>query len=615
MTVHSYFGLVGNGETAALISPDLAISWLCIPRFDGTPVFARALDPRRGGALSLRLLVDGEPVALQPERQRYLGDTALLQTTVAGSQWQVEVLDYMPWGQPCLVREVRVVNRGASAHSVCLESVIEPVSSTAFPVAVSPDGDHHFVHTEQGALCLSLEPLFRAGSADLVPPGGSRATRMLVGYGADAAAARTAHHGAAGARAERQARFWTSWIEQARQPGPATPPDWLQAYRRSLIVLKLLSYPKTGALLAAPTASFPAVPGGGDNWDYRFVWLRDGYLTAMAFDAAGLHEEAAAFYDFAFTLQAADGHWDQPLYRIDGSNPAEFVAADMEGPGGERPIRFGNAAAAQLQLDNEGSMIHGLWFHWQSNGQMAMLQRHWEGIRRACEWTAANWRRQENGIWELREYTGHWVHGKVMCYVAMESGARIADALGQSDEAARWREEAARIRSEVLVLGWSEARQAYLRHYGEQTPPPCLDVSVLALAFYGLLTPEDPRMVSTAALMEREQAEGGLRLYEGICRYDYAAVPFYLPTLWMARFHLMSGRRAECDRLIQVCLSCATDLELMAEHFDGRSRTQWGNFPQAFSHEEVVRLLLERDPDTKPSGPQQELFTPSAKLL
>ncbi len=591
----SYYGLIGNGETAALIGPDLAVGWLCIPRFDGVPVFAAALDPVRGGALSLQLVDElGTTMSLTPVYQRYREGTALLETVVSADGWLVEVLDWMPWGKSCLVREVRLTNHTGSDRRAGVLPVVTPVSSHAFPLSVRFAENRWEVRARDGVLLVSVDAGAAGESRPLVPAGGTVVQRVLMGYGPDEQAAHAALGDAAVASATDEARWWTDWLSRAKDPGTAVPEAWRENYFRSLITLKLMQYERTGALIAAPTASFPAVPGGGDNWDYRYLWLRDGYLTAMAFDAAGLHKEARRFYEFAFTLQTPDGHWHQPLYTVDGGHPPEFVAEDLRGPGGEGPIRFGNAAADQLQLDNEGSIIHGLWFHWRTSGDRSVLERYWENVRRACEWTAVNWHRAENGIWEIREYAAHWVHGKVMCAVALEAGARIAEVLGHAAEANRWREVAVRVREDVVRGGWYPERRSYLRHYGQGSPEPPTDISVLSLAFYGVLAPDDPRILDTVAQIEKETQDGGLMLYHGVCRYDYAAVPFYLPTIWLARYYLMAGKQEACDRLVNICLDCATDLGLMAEHFDGRTGEQWGNFPQAFSHEELVRLVLER---------------------
>jgi len=272
-----------------------------------------------------------------------------------------------------------------------------------------------------------------------------------------------------------------------------------------------------------------------------------------------------------------------------------LAAEDLAGPGGEVPVRLGNAASGQLQLDNEGSILHGLWFHYKLSGDDSAIVTHWQGVRRAADWILDNWERQESGIWEAREYVAHWVHGKVMCYAALMAAARIARALGHIAEAQRWQAAARTVATVTVEKGWDPARQAYVRHWGPtpDTVAP-MDISVLALVFYGLLPADDPRIRRTVYRMYRPSDDGGLLLYGGVCRWERAAVPFYLPTLWLARYHLMAGEEDRCDRWLNASLNAATGLGLMAEHFDGRDGSQWGNYPQAFSHEEVARLILER---------------------
>lgn len=570
-------GLVGSGHTAALVEPDLSLSWLCMPRFDSQPLFASALDPRHGGSLSLRLEANGQPVDLTPSSQRYVGSSAVLQTVLVGPGVRVTATDFMPWGKHGLVRRVEVEGAGEHAR---IQIACAPVQSASLPVTQTGD----LCHTPDGVALIQGENL---GLKDGV-------AWVYLAWGRSPAEAETALSDLKAATVEQELAQWRTWLSGARKPTGVSP-AWQEAYWRSLIVIRLLSYEPTGALLAAPTASFPAIPGGDHQWDYRFSWLRDGYYTALTLDAAGLHREARRFYDFCFSLQGADGHWQQPLYTVDGQQPHERLIDDLQGPGGEVPIRLGNAASGQLQLDNEGSILHGLWFHYRTSGDKAALAVHWDGVRRAADWTTANWQRQESGIWEPREYVAHWTHGKVMCCAALTAAARIATVLGHGEEARRWQETARTIAETAIAQGWDPERGSYVRHWGPSPDSPApIDISVLALVFYGLLPANDPRIRSTVQRIYRPSDDGGLQLYGGVCRYERAAVPFYLPTLWLARYHLMAGEPEQCDQWLNVCLKAATNLGLMAEHFDGRNGSQWGNYPQAFSHEEVARLVLER---------------------
>lgn len=611
----AYYGAVGNGETPALVGLDLAVDWLCVPRFDGYPVFARALDPQRGGSLALRW---GEGREIRPVAQRYLDRTNILVTEAYNDGLLVRAVDYMPWDGRHLTRVLTVTNVDSAPRQEWLEVLATSTRSSLWP---QPDPPIHqggvgpALLTAPGA---ALAYGFRGNAGpgarvrlDLLP-GRSRRLVLTVAYGQTPEEAIGNWYRARSGDLLMEEAFWRRWLSQAARP-PVRDRRLREAYWRSLLVIKLLCHRDSGAILAAPTASFPAVPGGHDNWDYRFCWIRDGYLCARALDAAGLHAEARAFYEFAFRVQNPDGHWDYPLYTLDGGGPEEQVAPDLSGPGGEQPIRFGNAAYQQLQIDSEPSVLLGLWNHAVATGDWNYIRSRWDAISRAAETVRRLWQEPENGIWEIRERRDAWLYGKALCAAGLMAAAEMARALGQMEQAEAWQAEAQLIRAEVLTLGWHEERQVFLQTY---TPGSPLDISVLALGLWGLLPPRDPRLVATVKAMERPLRRpavpgpghgstdtpffgqslpdgGGLNLCGGIARYDYAAVPFYLPTLWLARYHLYCGRRQETLRLLRVCLSSATSLGLMAEHFDPTTGRQWGNFPQAFNHAELALLLLE----------------------
>lgn len=313
----------------------------------------------------------------------------------------------------------------------------------------------------------------------------------------------------------------------------------------------------------------------------------------------------------AFRVQGPDGHRTNPLYSLNGTIPTERIAPDLAGPGGEQPVRFGNAAWEQLQLDSEPSILLGLWTHVLSTGDWDYLRERWPRVLAAAEAVVRLWREPENGIWEIRERRDHWLYGKSLCAAGLLAAAELAEGVGEVAWAGRWRAEANQIRAEVVERGWNEERRAYLQTYAPESP---LDISALALSLWGLLPPHDPRLTATAQAMElplqppagppitgtdtpywgrRPDNNRGLNMNGGIARYDYAAVPFYLPTLWLGRHYLLAGQRDRALGLARVCLNAATSLGLMAEHFDPATGEQWGNFPQAFNHAELVFMVLE----------------------
>jgi len=579
MPQKEFYAIVGNGETVALIHPLGSVDWLCVPRFDNFPVFAAALDPCRGGRLRL---VFGEPLA--PGGHRYRERTNVLETRLIGAGVTTVITDFMPWQQRCLVRLVTLQNSSGARQSISVRLEAEPVRTAAHAFFSAPHPAGWHIHDGLGHLIIGGVGL-DGGSLTArceLEPGEERTIRIVLGYGTSCAEAEQSLAAGCAASVEECVSFWRDWLRRAR-PLDIGEPRLEEAYYRSLLTLKLLTYEKNGAIIAAPTASLPATPGGEDNWDYRYCWLRDGYFTAVAFDKAGFHEEARRFYDFAFALQSDEGNWRQPLYTLDGKNPFEMVVDDLAGPGGERPARMGNLAGAQLQLDNEGSMWHGLWFHYCCTGDRDYLIHRWDGVRRAAMWLTANWFRPEHGIWEFRERVSQWTYGKAVTYGGLMAAAHIARELGQPHVAEVWQATAQQVLVQVLAESWSERRQAFLRHYGDDA---VLDVSTLALAFYGLIDARDERMRRTVELIDRNP---GCLVRGGVARWECAPMPFYLATFWLARYYFIVGNSARGRLLLETCLNSMTSLGLMAEHFDPETGEQWGNFPQAFSHEELVR--------------------------
>ena len=656
-----YYGIVGNGETAALIGPDLAVRWLCLPRFDGTPFFASALDPRRGGQLTIELERFGQggdpdagrlssgPVLVQ---QEYMGRTNVLCTAVEADGMRLAAVDSMPWGRPLLVRRVSVTNTGGTPAAFRLKFHVDPVRSShwAFAAEEASADDRlaegpsarSFVRVAERDAALVIGWAPGAGAAAVAD--GARALHMaglapgqrveavlLLAYGVDAEEAESRWTEAAaelGASPpgdpeglQREKKFWSDWLDRARWP-QGVAPELEEAYARGLLTLKLLTHEESGAILAAATASFPAVPGGADNWDYRYCWLRDGYYTARTYDEAGLHEESRAFYEFALRCQAPDGRWRQPLYTLDGGGPEELIVGDLAGPGGEKPVRFGNAAYDQLQIDNEPSILHGLWIHAQKTGDRSWFAARWDAIRRAADAMTELWRRPENGIWEIRERRDHWVYGKALCAAGFRAAAALAEWLGHVDEARRWRSEADKVAAQVIAEGYCPRREAYLQTYDKNSP---LDISALALVLWDLLPADDERIVKTVAAFERplklpetatvrrpgptrrvgdqpttddpywgmHHLKGGLRMNGAFARYDYAGGAVLFADALDGPL-LLAGRARQPGRAAGARLPRQRDQSrtdggaLQSPH-----RCQWGNFPQAFSHEELALTILE----------------------
>ncbi|MDP6627175.1 MAG: glycoside hydrolase family 15 protein [Methanopyri archaeon] len=591
------YGMVGNGETVSLISPYASVEWLCTNRFDEDPVFARRIG---GGYLDMSVRYGGRTVALKnlgDAQQEYVKDTNVLHTTVENDDLKVDVYDAMPWGRKYLGRRVVVTSKNEDRDvAIKVTSEQSHYPGLAEKSVYDRANDVTLYENKISSVAIAADRKARRGLYDLgtIEHDNTSTFDLVVAYGRDRnTAIQEAKRGQQldmKAVIEQEATHWHDWLGDAK--------SYTHDVRRGLLAMKLLTYEETGAMVAAPTASFPAVPGGEDNWDYRFCWLRDGFLGAEAFDRAGKHKEAGAFYDWAFKLQGKNGHWAHPLYGIDGkAAKEEFSVHALQGPKGEKPIRFGNAAKDQLQLDSEGSILDGVLTHYKTSGDKAFLERHYTGIKKAANWIEKNWHRKENGIWEVRDddneggdvwwRTGksNWAYGKTMCYAGLQAAAEIADILGKDQQnATRWRSTADTVKEDVLQKVWSDDKGAYTQGYERDV----IDISVLPMVFYGMVDAKDPRMVQTVEVMEKALLKRG-----GIARHEDADLPFYLPTLWLARYYTRAGDIDRADELIDTCREASTTLGLMAEHYDGVTGGQWGNFPQLFSHEEMVKASME----------------------
>ncbi|GAV23584.1 glycoside hydrolase family 15 protein [Carboxydothermus pertinax] len=553
------WAIVGNGITAALIDSECRICWLCLPKFDGLPVFAKALSPKVGGGLSLYL---GQKV--KTKEQKYLEEAAVVETTMVSEFGEFKIIDYMPWGKNLLVREIY-----GDVEKV--EVRVELTQFYYLRFSVKKTERQWQIEGPGVGVFIDVRKIT------------SNRMQVVLSYGHNLEQAIKAFATLSEDELFEVLSFWQRWFLQKRKLKNLTP-SWQAFYDRSLMVLKLLTYEPTGAIVAAPTASFPAYPNGEDNWDYRFCWLRDGFYSAYAFDLAGFHEESRKFYEFSLKLLEKADHYENPLYTIDGYCSYEILMPELSGPEGEKPIRFGNKAAEQLQLDNEGNIVYGLWKHWLMTRDTEFLASAYPKIKKALKFTVQNWYKPEHGIWEFRDKKRQWVFGKVMCYAGMVAGAKIASVLKEYPKAREYLRTAWQIKENLLAYGYNKEKQAFLQHYAPDAPA---DSSVLALSEFNLLPAEDERMVNTVKYIEQK-----LNFHGAILRFERAVLPFYLCTFWLIRQYLRMGELKKAAKLLETTLKSTTPLHLMAEHYDPRTREQWGNFPQGFSHEELIRTLI-----------------------
>ena len=530
------YGFVGDMRTAALIAPDGSADWLCLPRFDSPSVFAAILDDRRGGRFRLGPAEGGVGV------QRYLEGTNVLTTRFKTKSGVLELIDWMDplSDEPVLGRRLRCVSGTVRVRMSC-----------------APAFDYGL---RRGSKAESVWTMRRGQVCDLA-----------FGDAADDSLQRTVS-------------YWKKWSEGIRCRGPYREP-----VLRSALALKLMTYAPTGAIVAAPTTSLPEGRGGVRNWDYRYCWLRDGCFTADAFVALGLKEEAAAFLLWV-DRRLSEGPL-QIMYGIDGRRTLEErELGHLGGYLASRPVRIGNAAYAQTQLDVYGELLDTI-----ASCLSAGVRVPPRLIRRVPSLLDAVCRLHsipDEGIWEIRGAPRHFVYSKVQCWTALDRGLRLARRFGWTARAARWSRERSALRREILARGVDPARGLFRQAYDR----PELDASALKIGLLGFVPPNDPRMLATIRGIERELSRGGMIYRYKIEDKSSDGLPgdegtFSICSFWHAEALARAGKRAAGRRVFAGLLRRAGALGLYSEQIasDGAAL---GNYPQAFTHLSLIQAAL-----------------------
>jgi len=584
-------GIIGNLHTAALVGTDGTVDWMCLPRFDSPSVFAAILDDERGGHFRLR------PRRYIRSQQLYLPDTNVLLTRFLAEEGMAEVLDFMPiLSGPSerhrLVRSVRVVRGRMPFEAEC---------RPAFDYARRP---HKLSAGKAGAV-------FEAGDRALAlsagvplgegPGGAARASFSLsegdgrVTFLLDEARAGEPPPGPMpGEEFERLLSrtldYWRRWVSRSTYSG-----RWRELVNRSALVLKLMVYDPTGALVAAPTMGLPERVGGERNWDYRYTWLRDAAFTLYALLSIGFHEEAGSFMGWLTERCAQDDDGLlQPLYGIDGrAEIPEETLDHLSGYRNSRPVRVGNAAYRQVQLDLYGAVLDAAYLY---NKHGAPLDYDtWQNLRRILGWLSDNWRLPDEGIWEVRGGRRRFVSSRVMSWVALERAVRISRKRGLPAGEGRWIRERDAIYEEVMEKGWSEGRQSFVQYYGSEA----LDASLLLMPLVKFVGPTDPRWLSTLDRVRRELAHDALvdRYRIGEAADDGLSGTegsFSLCSFWLVECLTRAGRLEEARLAFEKMLSYANHLGLYAEEI-GASGEALGNFPQALTHLSLISAAVHLD--------------------
>ena len=574
------YALVGDCQSSALVGRDGSIDWLCLPRFDSGACFAALLGRPEHG----RWLI-GPRGGARSSRRRYRADTLVLETDFEAAGGELRVIDFMPprTDVPDLVRIVECLS-GSVEVEMELMFRFDYGSITPW-VQPSPRGIIAIAGPDRVEL-VTPAPLDRRD--------GATRSRFRVGAGERVPFVLTwtpSHRYAEtiedpeGALAFTE-RFWREWAGRARYAGP-----WRDAVVRSLITLKALTYEPTGGIVAAPTTSLPEKLGGVRNWDYRYCWLRDATITLDALVDAGYREEARAWREWLLRAVAGKPSELHTMYGIAGERRlTEIEIPWLPGYEGSHPVRTGNAAYVQLQLDVFGEVLDAM--HECRVQRLEPGETTWQLERALVEHLASIWREPDEGVWEVRGARRHFTHSKVMAWVALDRAIKTIDEFHLGGPADRWRSLRAAIHEDVCRHGFDPTLGSFVQSYGSSL----LDASLLVIPRVGFLPASDPRVRGTIAAIEQRLCDDGLvRRYEHVPEVD--GLPHgegvFLPcSFWLADALALAGRRDESRALFERLLALRNDVGLLAEEYSVGERRFLGNFPQAWSHVALVNTAF-----------------------
>lgn len=583
------YGLIGDCETAALVARDGSIDWLCWPRFDSGACFAAIL----GGPEHGRWLITPADPNVHSTR-RYRDDTLILETTFTAPEGAVTLIDFMPLRDDAS-NVVRLVVGTRGRVTMRMELILRFDYGALVPwvTRISEDTMRAIVGPDMVVLrtpvALRGEDLktvgeFVVSSGQIVPFVLTHSPSHLpppVPLDAQAALNETE-------------TFWRQWACRCADLG-----EWTSAGRRSLITLKALTYRPTGGIVAAPTTSLPEQLGGPRNWDYRYCWLRDATLTLLALMNCGYYEEAQAWTDWLLRAAAGSPSQIQIMYGLGGERRLnEWEASWLPGYEGARPVRIGNAAAEQLQLDVFGEVMDAL-YHGR-RGCLDGCTAGWDLQRALIDHLETIWHLPDEGIWEVRGGRQQFTYSKVMAWVAFDRAIKSCEEFGIDGPVDRWRSIRSMIHEEVCREAFNPEIGAFAQSYGSVQ----LDASVLLLPLVGFLPPSDRRVRSTVDAIERHLTEDGL-----VRRYDPRRAEDGLPgsegaflacSFWLVDNLVLLGRQRAARRLFKRLLSLRNDLGLLAEEYDPRAERLVGNFPQAFSHITLITSATNLAHSAKP---------------
>ncbi|MGQ1785136.1 glycoside hydrolase family 15 protein [Saccharicrinis sp. GN24d3] len=577
------YGIIGNCRSAALVSENGSVDWLCLPKFDAPSVFAKLLDKEKGGSVSI------EPEKLLSINQEYIERTNLLCTKFVCEDGVFEVIDFMPryknddgyYSPSDLVRVFNCIS-GAPTFKITYDPKLEYGVHETF---ISENKKYIKAFTKRGSydsLYLYTDFDFKdVLNKEVITLTDSK--YMLVSYNQkllnqDIQRVKL--------KMERTKVYWLNWSEKT-----TTFSNYNNEINRSALTLKLLSYDKSGAVLAALTTSLPETVGEVRNWDYRFCWIRDGSMVVKILTQLGHSTVAQNYLRFIVNILPEKDEKMQIMYGISGEKRlSEYELPHLAGYGNSKPVRVGNAAYKQKQNDIYGILMDAIYQHFSLfSASLSYSEDLWTVVRNVVKMVEKNWQKPDKGIWEIRNESKHFTFSKVLCWVAIDRARKIAVLLKQDDYIKKWKKLEDKIRAEIELKAWSETKQSYSQAYGSDD----LDASVLLLESYGFVKAKDERYKSTVYAIQKELEHNGL-MYRYINQDDFGLPKssFTICTFWLINALYKIGEKEAAIERFEQLLTYNNHLGLFSEDLDFETKQQLGNFPQAYSHLALIETAI-----------------------
>jgi len=583
------YALIGDTHSAALVSRDGSIDWLCLPRFDSGACFAALLGNKFHGRWLIK-----PTAATRRCGRKYRHDTLVLETEFETETGVVRVIDFMPprQAEPDVIRIVEGVEGQVAMQ---MELIIRFDYGSIIPWVRQVDGHLGAIAGPDALAFWSDVPTYGKDlttRAEFTVDAGQHVSFVLMWHPSNETAPSPLNPLDA---LEDTTKWWREWVATGSYNG-----RWRDEVVRSLITLKALTYAPTGGLVAAPTTSLPEKIGGVRNWDYRYCWLRDATYALYALTIGGYKDEAKAWRNWLLRAAAGAPASLQTMYGVAGERRLTELELDwLPGFDGSRPVRIGNAAVRQFQLDVYGELMDAL--HLGRRAGIPVDNDAWAFERVLMAFLTDAWKEPDEGIWEVRGPRRHFVHSKVMAWVAFDRAVKAVERFGREGPADQWRQTRAAIHQQIHNEGFNERRHTFTQYYGSDEP----DASLLMLPLVGFIDAKDPRMLGTVAAIEHDLLENGfVRRYrsgEAVDGLPQGEGAFIACTFWLADNYNLQGRHDEAVRVFEGLLALCNDVGLLAEEYDTEEKCLLGNFPQAFSHVMLINTARNLSGDRRPA--------------